>query len=284
MTRRNSEGEETAVYVSVTKCGNAVNGAAVTVDVFNEYDEDTTEYSSKEVYSAQATGTSGEYKIFIPSEPANDNSIQACDAIVSGVETGCQIYDWVSTITKGKAEKGLCAVLATAGFALTKIPSTWTLIYRFCTTAFKGIGVFCDIIGAATKADNVGLDTSELVCGAAIDFIDSFINYFTNQLVLLRPKAIIQGQEVVGNDVTTELEEGQSTSIAISQPHDFPIIDALYTIPADFGYYAIVELSCISDDTLIWMTIYSNNYNTSNSCHGESTCKVARTLCLWFSI
>ncbi len=253
--------------------------SSVSLDVYNDYDQDTGQYASMETYPALSTGASGEYSAVIPSAPASTDNVQNfCENVVGGITDACDIYDKLKKITKGYAEKGICTVLAGVVVAVAKVPSAAVAAYKICRKSFKSVSKFCGFINKATSVP--GIDTAEVVCGAVTGIVDNFIDYFIDSFVRLTPRALIDGSIIVGTSKILKLQEGSTTSLSII-PYEVqtPQITSYYAIPYDpvpgEFYTAYVYYTCATDLVQIIMTIVgTDGYTGSTACTGGSSCQL----------
>lgn len=260
------------VYVHVTRCGSAVDGAMVSVTLDNPY------RPLPATYTARSTGTSGEYVATVPVVPvsnAGERAEEICKSLEGILDLGCKF----AKVSEGQ-ESYVCITLAAAiDAALLGPTGEGAGILAACEAGYAALKAYCSTLGADGGEGSPSI-AAHFICGNIKGFVDR-AQRDPAQNLALQAWANAKGLPPASSASQTVAPTGPFPSLSIEFPNTGPIVHPIVLSPADpapgEGYVASVRIECVSPDTLVTLSVAgSDGYtdSTSISVQGDSTAEL----------
>lgn len=298
-----------AVEVTVSSDGSEKD-LVVGAYAYRDYKESTMEYSRIEHYVGVETSSSGVFHIQIPTVPTSTIGKEfgdACNSIHGKVSELCTWYARVKAALKISARSeevgeilskipGGKSLGKKAGKALNAITDPENVICPrllipnavvICSAVFKVFKWYCNNIATPRipvheVVDDLGLnpqpELGKVVCDFVTQYMDSTIDSFGDEKVLLKPYVVFPGSHMTAKGQVIKLTPGftgllpNRFSIVNDQNTNPQIISLTVfpTHPAPYEHYVVtVGYVRATDDTVTSVYVHgTDSYIDDVSCYG----------------
>jgi hypothetical protein len=251
-------------FVRVTRCGNPMDGAYVSVTAGNPY------ASLPPTFTAAPTGNPGEYVAQIPivsPSTAGKTAEDYCKAIEKVLSLACK----ASKVVNGAgSQTAMCAAIAAAVEATPLgVVGAGVPVFAACEAGVAALAVFrtyCSTLGASGGGGDPSV-ANVLICGKIAAFIDRFVEQPPD--ISVQAFANVTGFPPARSEAHDAPAGGPFPDMTIAVGNNDPVVNPISVAPGDPApgqpYVATVKVECLAPDSLVTLSVTGSDGYTDHS-------------------